>query len=170
MHEKKNIGVWAVRFDLALQQNEIMDVFYDDWTNLADEDSSFGSKADNHLKVPPSLLSHKTHYIHVHAYITTVFVFLTYRSTSHSQTCSSARTRQSPALTGTPACGVWWQWQWGRGSPLMTGLTRPTGSSWPPPLCSSGALLTPSTLRYTLCLSILILGYILIMQVSVLTN
>ena len=39
------------RFDLALQQNEIMDVFYDDWTALADEDSSFGSKADNHLKV-----------------------------------------------------------------------------------------------------------------------
>ncbi|XP_071953082.1 dynein axonemal intermediate chain 3-like [Antedon mediterranea] len=38
------------RFQLALQQNEIMDVFYDDWTALADEDSSFGSKSDNHLK------------------------------------------------------------------------------------------------------------------------
>ena len=39
------------RFKLALQQNEIMDVFYDDWTNLGDDDSNFGSKADNHLKV-----------------------------------------------------------------------------------------------------------------------
>jgi len=39
------------RFEVALQQNEIMDVFFDDWENLADEDSSFGSKADNHLKV-----------------------------------------------------------------------------------------------------------------------
>ncbi|XP_013408046.1 WD repeat-containing protein 63 [Lingula anatina] len=40
----------APRFDLALQQNEIMNVFYDDWMGLADEDGSFGSKADNHLK------------------------------------------------------------------------------------------------------------------------
>ena len=38
------------RFELAMQQNEIMNVFYDDWMALADEDSSFGSKADNHLK------------------------------------------------------------------------------------------------------------------------
>ncbi|XP_041359893.1 dynein intermediate chain 3, axonemal-like isoform X2 [Gigantopelta aegis] len=37
------------RFQLALQQNEIMDVFYDDWGNLGDIDD-FGSKADNHLK------------------------------------------------------------------------------------------------------------------------
>ena len=28
-----------------------MNVFYDDWMALADQDSSFGSKADNHLKV-----------------------------------------------------------------------------------------------------------------------
>ena len=33
-----------------MQQNEIMNVFFDDWEALADEDSSFGSKADNHLK------------------------------------------------------------------------------------------------------------------------
>lgn len=39
------------RFQLSLQQNEIMDVFFNDWVNLADEDSTFGSKADNHLKV-----------------------------------------------------------------------------------------------------------------------
>ncbi|XP_072024061.1 dynein axonemal intermediate chain 3-like isoform X2 [Amphiura filiformis] len=38
------------RFELALQQNEIMDVFFDDWKALADEDSTFGSKSDNHLK------------------------------------------------------------------------------------------------------------------------
>ncbi|XP_074640912.1 dynein axonemal intermediate chain 3-like [Tubulanus polymorphus] len=38
------------RFKLSLQQNEIMDVFIDDWYNLSDMDSTFGSKADNHLK------------------------------------------------------------------------------------------------------------------------
>ena len=42
---------WNFRFELALQQNEIMDVFCDDWKALADEDSTFGSKSDNHLKV-----------------------------------------------------------------------------------------------------------------------
>ena len=39
------------RFKQALQQNEIMDVFHDDWSLLGSGDSSFGSKADNHLKV-----------------------------------------------------------------------------------------------------------------------
>ncbi len=34
-----------------MQQNEIVDIFYDDWTNLADDDGTFGAKADNHLKV-----------------------------------------------------------------------------------------------------------------------
>jgi hypothetical protein len=28
-----------------------MDVFYDDWAALSLDDGSFGSKADNHLKV-----------------------------------------------------------------------------------------------------------------------
>lgn len=28
-----------------------MDVFFDDWKALATEDSTFGSKSDNHLKV-----------------------------------------------------------------------------------------------------------------------
>ena len=46
-----------LRFEVALQQNEIMDVFFDDWQNLADEDSSFGSKADNHLKVSSSFFT-----------------------------------------------------------------------------------------------------------------
>ncbi|XP_078417930.1 dynein axonemal intermediate chain 3 [Cetorhinus maximus] len=40
----------ALRFELALQQNEIMDVFYDDWRGLSDQDSTFGGKADCHLK------------------------------------------------------------------------------------------------------------------------
>ncbi|XP_077981205.1 dynein axonemal intermediate chain 3-like [Glandiceps talaboti] len=40
----------APRFELALQQNEIMDVFFDDWKALAEEDSTFGCKSDNHLK------------------------------------------------------------------------------------------------------------------------
>ena len=39
------------RFKAALQQNEIMDVFFIDWLHLGDGDASFGSKADNHLKV-----------------------------------------------------------------------------------------------------------------------
>lgn len=38
------------RFHIALQQNEIIDVFYDDWAELAGDDSALGSKADNHLK------------------------------------------------------------------------------------------------------------------------
>ena len=39
------------RVESALQQNEIMDVFFDDWAALTIDDGSFGSKADNHLKV-----------------------------------------------------------------------------------------------------------------------
>lgn len=39
------------RFELALQQNEIMDVFFDDWAVLGEEDTNFGSKSDGHLKV-----------------------------------------------------------------------------------------------------------------------
>lgn len=41
------------RFKLALQQNEIMDVFYIDWLHLGDADGNFGNKSDNHLKVMP---------------------------------------------------------------------------------------------------------------------
>ncbi|XP_078488528.1 dynein axonemal intermediate chain 3 [Ciona intestinalis] len=38
------------RFELALQQNTIMDVFFDDWAVLGEEDTNFGSKSDSHLK------------------------------------------------------------------------------------------------------------------------
>lgn len=44
------------RFKLALQQNEIMDVFYIDWLHLGDADGNFGNKSDNHLKVMPPCL------------------------------------------------------------------------------------------------------------------
>lgn len=38
------------RFELALQQNATLDIFTNDYTNLGEEDKSFGSKSDNHLK------------------------------------------------------------------------------------------------------------------------
>jgi len=44
------------RIESALQQNEIMDVFFDDWAALTLDDGSFGSKADNHLKVTTAFL------------------------------------------------------------------------------------------------------------------
>ncbi|MBN3313246.1 WDR63 protein, partial [Atractosteus spatula] len=40
----------ALRFEIAVQQNEIMDVFFDDWKALGEEESTFGGKADTHLK------------------------------------------------------------------------------------------------------------------------
>lgn len=43
------------RFQLALQQNEILDVFYDDYYSLADDETTFGAKSDNYLKVLHSL-------------------------------------------------------------------------------------------------------------------
>ena len=43
------------RFQLALQQNEILDVFYDDYFSLADDETTFGAKSDNYLKVLHSL-------------------------------------------------------------------------------------------------------------------
>ena len=36
--------------EVALQQNEIMNTFIDDWKNLAEEESTFGDKTDTHLK------------------------------------------------------------------------------------------------------------------------
>lgn len=36
--------------EIALQQNEIMDTFYDDWKCLAEEEGTFGDKTDTHLK------------------------------------------------------------------------------------------------------------------------
>ena len=42
---------FSYRFELALQQNEILDVFYDDYLSLADDETTFGAKSDNYLKV-----------------------------------------------------------------------------------------------------------------------
>ncbi|XP_032753103.1 WD repeat-containing protein 63 [Rattus rattus] len=36
--------------EIALQQNEIMNTFTDDWRSLAEEESTFGDKTDTHLK------------------------------------------------------------------------------------------------------------------------
>lgn len=46
------------RFELALQQNEILDVFYDDYLSLADDETTFGAKSDNYLKVMYKLYIH----------------------------------------------------------------------------------------------------------------
>ena len=48
------------RFELALQQNEILDVFYDDYLSLADDETTFGAKSDNYLKVMWYIMNHKT--------------------------------------------------------------------------------------------------------------
>uniref|UniRef100_H2Y8V0 WD repeat domain 63 n=1 Tax=Ciona savignyi TaxID=51511 RepID=H2Y8V0_CIOSA len=47
---KQFIQASVPRFELALQQNTIMDVFFDDWAVLGEEDTNFGSKSDSHLK------------------------------------------------------------------------------------------------------------------------
>ncbi|NWV84831.1 WDR63 protein, partial [Dasyornis broadbenti] len=39
-----------IRMEIALQQNEIMDVFFDDWKALAEDESSSGGKPDVYLK------------------------------------------------------------------------------------------------------------------------
>lgn len=48
------------RFELALQQNEILDVFYDDYLSLADDETTFGAKSDNYLKVMWYIMNYKT--------------------------------------------------------------------------------------------------------------
>ncbi|XP_067157090.1 dynein axonemal intermediate chain 3 [Apteryx mantelli] len=39
-----------LRMEIALQQNEIMNVFFDDWKALAEDESSYGGKSDVYLK------------------------------------------------------------------------------------------------------------------------
>lgn len=36
--------------EIALQQNEIMNTFINDWKSLAEEEGTFGDKTDTHLK------------------------------------------------------------------------------------------------------------------------
>lgn len=45
---------------MALQQNEILDVFYDDYLSLADDETTFGAKSDNYLKVMWYIMNYKT--------------------------------------------------------------------------------------------------------------
>ncbi|KAM6217081.1 dynein axonemal intermediate chain 3 [Rhynchocyon petersi] len=40
----------CISVEIALQQNEIMNTFFDDWKYLAEEESSFGDKSDTYLK------------------------------------------------------------------------------------------------------------------------
>ncbi|XP_037682675.1 dynein intermediate chain 3, axonemal isoform X2 [Choloepus didactylus] len=40
----------SVSVEIALQQNEIMNTFIDDWKHLAEEEGTFGDKTDTHLK------------------------------------------------------------------------------------------------------------------------
>ncbi|XP_011223520.1 WD repeat-containing protein 63 [Ailuropoda melanoleuca] len=40
----------SISVEIALQQNEIMNTFIDDWKCLAEEESTFGDKTDTHLK------------------------------------------------------------------------------------------------------------------------
>ncbi|XP_028667360.1 dynein axonemal intermediate chain 3 [Erpetoichthys calabaricus] len=47
---KDFINSVSIRFEIALQQNEIMNAFIDDWKVLGEEESSFGGKTDTHLK------------------------------------------------------------------------------------------------------------------------
>ena len=39
------------RFEVSLQQNEIVDVFIDDYRSLSDSDDIMGNKSDTNLKV-----------------------------------------------------------------------------------------------------------------------
>ncbi|XP_075471750.1 dynein axonemal intermediate chain 3 isoform X2 [Ascaphus truei] len=47
---KHFINSVSVRLELALQQNEIMNAFFDDWKALAEDESTFGGKSDSNLK------------------------------------------------------------------------------------------------------------------------
>lgn len=39
------------RVDKELQQNKIVDVFFDDWDRLSDGNTDFAAKSEKHLKV-----------------------------------------------------------------------------------------------------------------------
>ncbi|KAG8437221.1 hypothetical protein GDO86_008065 [Hymenochirus boettgeri] len=47
---KDFINSVSLRLEISLQQNEIMNAFVDDWIALSDVESTFGGKADSHLK------------------------------------------------------------------------------------------------------------------------
>ncbi|XP_053326034.1 dynein axonemal intermediate chain 3 [Spea bombifrons] len=55
---KEFINSVSVRLEMALQQNEIMNAFWDDWRALCEDESAFGGKSDCHLKEFQSFTEH----------------------------------------------------------------------------------------------------------------
>ncbi|XP_073449718.1 dynein axonemal intermediate chain 3 [Aquarana catesbeiana] len=49
----------SIRLELALQQNEILNAFVDDWKALSDQESMFGTRSDSHLKEYQSFTDHQ---------------------------------------------------------------------------------------------------------------
>ncbi|KAI4874495.1 hypothetical protein NFI96_021870 [Prochilodus magdalenae] len=95
----------TARFELAIQQNVIMDVFVDDWWTLGEEDTTFGGKADTHLKEYQSftdLLYSKEKtisYINWHPTISGVIaVSVTERLSFEERIDSSTKLLLNPAL------------------------------------------------------------------------
>ncbi|XP_063795014.1 dynein axonemal intermediate chain 3 isoform X2 [Pseudophryne corroboree] len=56
---KEFINSVSLRLELALQQNEILNPFVDDWKALSEQESTFGGKADSHLKEYQSFTDHQ---------------------------------------------------------------------------------------------------------------
>ncbi|XP_075689062.1 dynein axonemal intermediate chain 3 isoform X2 [Rhinoderma darwinii] len=56
---KEFINSVSLRLELALQQNEILNAFVDDWKELCEQESTFGGKSDSHLKEYQSFTDHK---------------------------------------------------------------------------------------------------------------
>ncbi|KAL2089545.1 hypothetical protein ACEWY4_014233 [Coilia grayii] len=95
----------AIRFELAIQQNEIMDVFFNDWASLSEEDGAFGGKADTHLKEYQSFtdLHHSREktisHINWHPTITGVIaVAMTERLSFEERICGATKLVLNPSL------------------------------------------------------------------------
>ncbi|XP_075038119.1 dynein axonemal intermediate chain 3 [Mixophyes fleayi] len=56
---KDFINSVSLRLELALQQNEILNPFVDDWKALSEQESTFGGKSDSHLKEYQSFTDHQ---------------------------------------------------------------------------------------------------------------
>ncbi|XP_068095221.1 dynein axonemal intermediate chain 3 [Hyperolius riggenbachi] len=56
---KDFINSVSVRLELALQQNEIVNAFVDDWKALSDQENTFGGRSDCHLKEYQSFTDHQ---------------------------------------------------------------------------------------------------------------
>ncbi|XP_040263855.1 dynein intermediate chain 3, axonemal [Bufo bufo] len=56
---KDFINSVSLRLEMALQQNEILNAFVDDWKSLCEQESTFGGKSDSHLKEYQSFTDHQ---------------------------------------------------------------------------------------------------------------